>query len=171
MATQVQARSSITLPAARGAARAERLRLAVTLSLAGSAGIHGALVPHHGEHTLMSGLSFAVAAVSMAAAAVFVALRRDRASVSVGAVVLAGAIVLYGASLFTPVPIVAPHVEGPGVVGVVAKLVELTGLVAAVWLLLAPGVRATSRNGVFASVLPVIMTVVAAAYGARVLGH
>lgn len=169
MTTQMQARS--LAPEPQGVERTERLRLAVALSLAGSAGIHAALAPHHGEHSLASGVSFVAAALAMVVAAMFVALRRDRASVAVGAFLLAGAIGLYGASLLTPVPVVAPHVESPTVVGVVAKLVELTGLGAAVWLLVAPRVRAASTNGMVANAMPVVMTVVASAYATRVLGH
>lgn len=171
MTTQLQTRPASGMPGARAVERRERVRLALTLSLAGSAGIHLALAPHHGEHSSASGISFVVAAVAMVATAMVVALRRDRASVAAGAVLLAGAIALYGASLLTPVPVVAPHVEGPGVVGVIAKLVELTGLAAAVWLLAAPRVRATSANGMVASLMPVVMTVVAAAYATRALGH
>lgn len=155
---------------ARPVDRAGRLRFTVTLSLAASAGIHAALVPHHAEDSLLSGLSFAAAALAMLAAAAFVALRAGRAPVAVAAIILSGAIVLYAASMFTPVPGVAPHVEPPSVVGGLSKLVELTGLAAAAWLLLSPGARPTRGNGV-AWLFPAMMTVVAAAYATRALGH
>lgn len=170
MSGQVHA-SSIGLADARPVERATRLRGVVALSLASSAGIHAALAPHHAEHGILSGVSFALAAVAMAVAAGVVALGRGRRSILLAVVFLAGAITVYAVSMFTPVPVVAPHVEGLSVVGVISKLVELTGLVAATWLLLSSRADEVGRRGVLASLLPVATTVLGAAYATRALGH
>lgn len=172
MPTQAQAISTMAAPVAADRCLADRLRSTVSLSLAASAGIHALLAPHHADHSLGSGVSMGLAAASMGVTAVVVALCPSRAAVTAAALMLGGAMLLYAAAMFVPVPVVAPHVEAPTVVGITAKAVELTGLVAAVWLLLVPTLRtAGSQAAWMHRLLPVGAAAVAAAYLVRMAGH
>jgi hypothetical protein len=116
-----------------GAAAIERDILIVACAV--SAGIHAALVPAHLHESVSAGAAFAVAAALLAVLAV--ALTRSPAPVAAAgaATVFVGLFCAYALAITSGVPLVHAEPERVDGLGVVTKLVETCGLVAAAGLL------------------------------------
>ena len=108
----------------------------VILACAASAGIHGALVPHHLDEGLATGLGFLVSAVLLGAAVVALTLRPEStAALAAAAALLAGLLVAYAAAVTTGVPVLQPDPEPVDGLALATKVIEAVGLLAA-WRLL-----------------------------------
>jgi hypothetical protein len=106
----------------------------LVLTLASSAGVHGALVPAHAAEAPLLGAMFALSALLLAGTA----LRIDRApgglALAAAAVLLAALLAAYVATRFVALPPV-PHAEPVDLLGAATKLIEAGGLVLALRLL------------------------------------
>jgi hypothetical protein len=104
------------------------------VALAGSAGVHAALTPSHAAGVPLAAVLFAASALALTALAVLVD-RSERPAVLVLSALLLGALLaLYVASRLVVVwPL--EHAEPVDAIGVIAKVVETTGLVLALGLL------------------------------------
>jgi hypothetical protein len=108
----------------------------VILACAASAGVHGALVPHHLDEGVPTGLGFLVSAVLLGAVVVALTLRPEStAAVAAAAALLAGLLVAYAAAVTTGVPVLQPEPEPVDGLALATKAIEAVGLLAA-WRLL-----------------------------------
>jgi hypothetical protein len=108
----------------------------VILACAISAGIHGALAPHHFSEGRGSGLGFAAATVALAALAVALTVRPASALALVGAAtVFAGLLISYAMATTTGLPLLHPETEPVDGLALATKAIEFVGLLAALGLL------------------------------------
>jgi hypothetical protein len=107
---------------------------ALVLTLASSAGVHGALVPTHAAEAPLLGVTFAVSALLLAAIAWCVDSAPGAAARVAAALLLAALLAAYVATRFVAL---APltHPEPMDLLGVTTKLIEAGGLVLALRLL------------------------------------
>jgi hypothetical protein len=102
----------------------------LALTLAASAGAHGALAPAHAAEGAPVAALFALSAVGLGAAAILVDRLRERAADSAAALLLAGLLAAYIASRLTTLwPL--DHAEPVDSLGALTKLVEAAGLLLA----------------------------------------
>jgi hypothetical protein len=111
----------------------------VILACAISAGIHGALVPEHLEESAGAGGGFIASTVLLAALAIWLTMRHDRAAVVSVVAVFAGLIVSYVLATTTGFPVLHPDVEAVDGLALFTKAIEAGGIVAAGLMLQAKG--------------------------------
>lgn len=115
---------------------ADLRRDVVILACAVSAGIHGALAPEHFDEGTAPGLGFVVAAVTLAALAVWLTRRPARALASAAAAAaFAGLLASYALATTTGIPVLQPDPEPLNGVALATKAFEAVGLLAATSLL------------------------------------
>lgn len=107
----------------------------VIVACAISAGIHAALTPAHFAERAASGIGFLAASVLLAGLVVGLTRRAGRLELILTALLLAGLLASYALALTSGLPVLHPVPEPIDVLAVVTKLVEATGLVAALDLL------------------------------------
>ena len=101
-----------------------------------SAGIHGALVPHHLDERTAAGVGFAGATIALAAVVAWLTLRpASRLPVLGAAATLAGLLGSYALAVTTGVPILHPDSEPADALALATKAIEVVGLLAAISLL------------------------------------
>ena len=96
-----------------------------------SAGIHAALVPIHLADDPGLAVAFAAAAVLETGVGLLLARQPGRPLLGAAAALLAALVISYIAALVAHLPGTAETPEDPDVLGVVTKLIELSGMVAA----------------------------------------
>ena len=107
----------------------------VIAACAASAGAHAGLVPEHLREAPQLGIAFILAsALLLAVVAALASCPEDRRIARVAALLLAGVIASWGASRVTGIPLLQPRPEPVDLVGLVTTLVEVLGLVFALWL-------------------------------------
>jgi hypothetical protein len=107
----------------------------VILTCAISAGIHGALVPEHLEEGMGAGGGFIASTVLLAALAIWLTIRPDRAALTAALLLFAGLIASYVLAVTTGFPVLHPDVEPVDGLALFTKAVEAVGIVAAAGLL------------------------------------
>jgi hypothetical protein len=108
----------------------------LVFTCAASAGAHAGLVPAHLNEEPRRGAAFLIAVVLLAAAATAVAARpADRRITSAAGLLLAGLIVAYLASRSTGIPVLDPEPEALDTVGIVTNVVQMLGVLVALWLI------------------------------------
>jgi hypothetical protein len=113
----------------------------VILTCAISAGIHGALVPEHLEEGMGAGGGFIASTVLLAALAIWLTIRPDRAALTAALLLFAGLIASYVLAVTTGFPVLHPDVEPVDGLALFTKAVEAVGIAAAA-ALLGPAPRA-----------------------------
>jgi hypothetical protein len=114
----------------------ELRRDVLILACAISAGIHGALVPHHFAEGTGAGVGFVVASALLAALVVAVTLRPASALALAGAaIILLGLLASYLLATTTGLPVLHPEPEPVDGLAVATKAIEAAGLLAALQLL------------------------------------
>jgi hypothetical protein len=104
----------------------------VILACAVSAGIHGALAPEHFEEGAGAGLGFVLAAVLLAAFAVWLTWRpASVGGLAAAAAVFAGLLASYALAVTTGLPVLHPNPEPVDGLALATKAVEAVGLLAA----------------------------------------
>ena len=107
----------------------------VIAACAASAGAHAGLVPEHLREAPQLGIAFILAsALLLAVVAALASCPADRRIARVAALLLTGLIASWGASRVTGIPLLQPRPEPVDLVGLVTTLVEVLGLVFALWL-------------------------------------
>ena len=107
----------------------------VIAACAASAGAHAGLVPEHLREAPQLGIAFILAsALLLAVVAALASCPEDRRIARVAALLLTGVIASWGASRVTGIPLLQPRPEPVDLVGLVTTLVEVLGLVFALWL-------------------------------------
>jgi hypothetical protein len=107
----------------------------VIAACAASAGAHAGLVPEHLREAPQLGIAFILAcALLLAAVAALASCPEDRRIARVAGLLLTGLIASWGASRVIGIPLLQPRPEPVDLVGLVTKLVEVLGLVFALWL-------------------------------------
>ena len=106
------------------------------LACAVSAGIHGALVPEHLKDGAGAGGGFIASTVLLAALAVWLTVRPDRAALVAAVAVFAGLIVSYALATTTGFPVLHPDVEAVDGLALFTKAIEVGGIAAATGLIL-----------------------------------
>jgi hypothetical protein len=107
----------------------------VIAACAASAGAHAGLVPEHLREAPQLGIAFVLASALLVAVVAALALcPEDRRIARAAALLLTGLIASWGASRVTGIPFLQPRPEPVDLVGLLTKLVEVLGLVFALWL-------------------------------------
>ena len=118
--------------------RRERIaRELLMVAVAGSAGVHAALAPAHAAEGLAIAVMFALSAGVLGAVAVAVDGAGRPAVYALAAALLASLLTAYAASRLTTLWPLA-HAENVDAIGLLTKLLEAVGLVAALCLLWIP---------------------------------
>ena len=104
----------------------------VILACAVSAGIHGALAPHHFDESTGAGFGFVAATLLLAALAVWLTRRPSSTGALAAAVaVFAGLLASYALAVTTGLPMLHPEPEPVDGLALVTKAIEAAGLLAA----------------------------------------
>ena len=108
----------------------------VIVACAISAGIHGALTPSHFDEGTEPGLGFATATLALTGIVVWLTWRPESAlALAAAAATLSGLLASYALAITTGVPLLHPHPEPVDGLALVAKAIEIVGLLAATSLL------------------------------------
>jgi hypothetical protein len=118
----------------------------VILVCAISAGIHGALVPHHFEEGAGAGLGFATATVLLALLAVVLTRKPTQLALLTTGAVFLGLIASYALVITTGFPVLHPEPEAVDGLALFTKAVEAVGLLLAASLLRQPSLNLTLRQ-------------------------
>jgi hypothetical protein len=128
-------------------------RRALVIACAASAGSHAGLVRAHAPDSQTAAGLFAASALILLAIALVVERDGGRIAIATAALVLTALLGLYAVSRLTPMwPL--DHVERLDVIGVVTKLFEAAGLLAALRLLQVPRTAATELPAIEKGVHP-----------------
>jgi hypothetical protein len=104
----------------------------VILACAVSAGIHGALAPHHFHESTEAGLGFVAATLLLAGLVVWLTRRPASAgALAAAAAVFAGLLAGYALAVTTGLPVLHAETEPVDGLGLLTKAIEAAGLLAA----------------------------------------